>query len=172
MTSSVEFLGACLDTGAERTVIGKEQVLAYLALVGKIFKLEPPKAPIAYRLGRTLHPTVGALVVRIPVAGTNVLSLDLSAVDVSLPLLIGLDSMDEHTIYVNKVTHEMVCVSEGVSARTVRKLGHVFCVWGADVLYTFSELRRIRRHFFNAQPQRLHAIMRHAADHRAEPGTL
>lgn len=45
LAAADEFHGACLDTSAQRTVIGKSQALAYLASIGKRLTLKEASDP-------------------------------------------------------------------------------------------------------------------------------
>jgi len=92
-------------------------------------------------------------------------SYSFMAVDVitlNVPFLLGLDTLDRYKMYVNNITDELVCVNDGISLPTIRSDGHVYYSWEwrPDILYTFSELVRIHRHFFHASPERLCAVMR------------
>jgi len=59
-----------------------------------------------------------------------------------------------------------------VAVPVVRKYGHIYLEWGSDILYTFSELQRIHKHFYHAKPERLYALMRQSKDKEATSGTL
>lgn len=167
-----DFQGACVDTGAERTVIGKPQAEAYCRWLGKEVKLAPTRAPQVYRFGGGLHPSVGKVHVRIPFDTDFVMALDVDVIDLNVPLLLGMSTMDEHGMYANKVVNRMVCVPAGVTAPPVRKYGHVYRAWTDTVLYTTAELSKLHRHFFHLQPERLFALLKQAGDSAAVQTTM
>lgn len=165
------FLGACLDTGAERTVIGRRQAAAYAHFAGKELHLAEPKNA-AFRFGGSDYPSLGVLSIRVPLAGDLFLPMDVDVVDVSVPFLFGLDALDANEMYVNTVTNELVCVAYKLSVPVTRKYGHVFLEWSRDTLYTMVEAERLHRHFCHPAPERLFAVLRQANDPHANKETL
>lgn len=167
-----DFQGACVDTGAERTVIGKPQAEAYYRWLGKEVELEPAAAPQVYRFGGGLHPSVGKAHRRIPFAADFVLSLRVDVIDLNVPLLLGMSTMDEHGMYANTVANQMVREDPGATAPLVRKLGHVYLEWTHSVLYSTTKLSKLHRHFFHPRPDRLYAVLKQAGDAAAVPNTM
>ena len=51
------------------------------------------------------------------------------------------------------------------------KHGHLFYEWERSVLYTDTELRRIHRHFYHPQPERIFNLMKRSNDPEATPET-
>eukprot|EP00170_Pyropia_yezoensis_P002014 contig_8608_g2018 len=100
---------------------------------------------------------------RIPITDCFMILIEVDVVDINVPLILGLDFLDEHKMYVNNTTNMLVCVNEGIQVPLVRKTGHIFFEWGAVILYTFPELQRIHKHFFHAIPERLDAVL-HVVD--------
>lgn len=98
-----DFQGACVDTGAQRTVIGKQQAYAYLKWAGLQRRLEQDKTPEVYRFGGSRHASIGTLTIRIPLADDYFLELTVDVVDVNVPLLFGLDTLDKFHMYANTV---------------------------------------------------------------------
>lgn len=87
--------------------------------------------------------------------------LETDVVDINVPLLIGLDFLDEHKMYVNNTTDMLECVNKGIQVPLVRKLGHLFFEWEANILYTFFGAAAIPQAFL---PRQLRATVRaHAA---------
>eukprot|EP00171_Calliarthron_tuberculosum_P002098 IDg2098t1 len=113
-----EFNGACFDTGAQKSVVGKIQAEAY-------FK----------RLG--------------------------------LPLMIN-----KFNLFVDTVRNELVCTNPLWKAPMTRKLGHVYYDWDYSMLYSEQQLRRIHRHFYHPQPDRIFNLIKRASEAKANPETL
>jgi len=172
LATTEEFQGACLDTGAQRTVIGRPQAGAYLASIRKNIRLDKAKDPRRFRLRGSDYDTIGAVSIRLPVANDYFLLLVVNVIALNVPFLLGLYTLDLHRMYVNNVTNRLVCVSEGVAVPLVRKFGHIYLDWGSEILYTFPELQRIHKHFYHAKPERLYSLMRRAKDKQATPETL
>ena len=92
--------------------------------------------------------------------------LRLDVVEVNIPLLLGLDSMGE---FKNNVLDLLICVQPPWGHPTTRKHGLLLYEWERSVLYTDTELRRIRRHFYHARPERIFNLMRRSKDAEATP---
>jgi len=164
--------GACLDTGAQRTIPGKSQAKAYLASNSRDANLATSKGPGRYRLGGGSYVTIGIVHIRVPIAEDYFLPVAMNVINLKVPLLMGLDILDLYHMWVNDVTNHLVCINEGVSLPLVRKLGRISLDWGSIFLYTFPELQRIHKHFYHAKPERLYALMSRAEDEHAAPKTL
>eukprot|EP00170_Pyropia_yezoensis_P002171 contig_9156_g2175 len=136
------FLGACLDTGAERMVLGRQQAHADARFTGTELHLAKPKNA-AFRFGASHDPSLGVLPIRVPLADELFLPMDDEVVDVNVPFLFGLDTQDANKMYVNNVSNKLVCVAYEVSISVTRKSGHVFREWGRDTLYSMVEAERL-----------------------------
>jgi len=108
LAATEEFQGACLDTGAQRTVIGKSRADAYLASIGNDIQLDKAKHPRRFRLGGSDYDTVGAVRIRFPVANDYFLPLTVDVIARNVPFFLGLDTPDLHRMYVNSVTNHLV----------------------------------------------------------------
>eukprot|EP00170_Pyropia_yezoensis_P002017 contig_8609_g2021 len=160
-----------MDIGAEKTVIGKRQAEAYMASHNPGATLRN-KTGMVYRFGGGRHTCIGTVAMRILITDCFMILIEVDVVDVNVPLLLGLDFLDEHKMNVNNTTKMLICVNKGIQVPLVRKMGHIFFEWGTDILYTFPELQRIHKHFFHASPERLYALMRRAKVDDAVPLTL
>ena len=143
------FQGALLDTGASVSVIGREQTVTYCEELGipfvielnvqKFFKFgsqERQKTKIHYATGRTME-------------------LDIDIFDVNITLLFGLDTPDEHKLYINNVENVLVSTDPSYEHPITKKFRHLFSEWDDDVLYTDSELRCIYRHFYHTHQDKV-----------------
>ncbi len=98
--------------------------------------------------------------------------LELDVVDINIPLLFCLDVLVKYKLLIDNVDNLLICKDPEWSSPTVRKFGHVYYVWDYDVMYTEQELRRIHRHFYHPQPDRIFNLMQRACDSNATPDTL
>lgn len=165
-----DFLGACLDTGAARSVVGRSQAMAY-ARMARIPPALATARAVKFLLGGVITPSVGTLDIRVPIAPTLYATLRVDVVDVDIPLLMGLDALDALALYVNTVENKLKCDRRGIATPLLRKHGHVWLEWADGVHYSTGELERLHRHFNHPQPGRLSALLRQAADPKAVPGT-
>jgi len=141
LATTVDFLGACLDTGAQRTVIGMQQAEAYIKFTGGTGTIKKVGPKTVYKFGGGKHDTVGCLDIRVPITAEFIIIMAVDVIKLNVPLLLGLDTLDWYKMYVNNVTDELVCMNEGVSLPTTRSDGHVYYSWewNPDILYTFPE---------------------------------
>lgn len=119
----------------------------------------------------TATPSLGTIDMRVPISSYFYALLRIDVVDIDVPLLFGLDALEALRLYINNVENALKCDVRGICTPLVRKDGHIYLEWGADVHYTTLELDRIHRHFNHPQPERLSAILRQAGDPKATPGT-
>ena len=54
------------------------------------------------------------------------MELMVGILEVNVPLLIGLPTLDEYKLYVNNVTDKLVCIEPEWSHPITRKRGHLF----------------------------------------------
>ena len=84
--------------------------------------------------------------------------------DIDVPLLLGLDILESYKLVIDVAGRLLISKDHGWELDLIRKLGHIYCVWATDVLYTTNEVRRIHRHFFHAHPERIFSLMKRAED--------
>lgn len=167
---TADFMGACLDTGATRTVIGRRQAEAYARLTGRPLSLRRDK-PTSFLFGGVRTPSQGKVSIRVPISTELYALLHVDVVDIDVPLLVGLDILDDLALYVNTVENVLKCDKRGIATPLVRKDGHIYLEWGARVYYTTVELDRLHKHFNHPHPDRLSALLRRANDGKIEAGT-
>lgn len=167
---TTRFEGACLDTGATRTVIGEGQACAYARLTGGTGAIDPAR-PTRFLFGGVVTPSLGTVNVRVPIATELYAPLRVHVVALDIPLLIGLDSLEMLRLYVNNVKDRLKCDARGISTPLVRKKQHLYLEWDEVVHYTTTELRRLHRHFAYPHPERLAPLLERARDRNATPGT-
>jgi len=151
-----------------------QQAEAYIKFIGGTGTIKKVGPKTVDQLTGGKHDTVGCLDIRAPITDEFIIIMAVDVIKLNVPFLLGLDTLDRYKIYVNNVTDELVCVNEGVNLPTTCSDGHVFYSWewNSDILFTFPELVHIHRHFFNAKPERLNAVMRRAKNEDAVPETL
>lgn len=158
-----KFHGACLDTGAQRSVVGRNQAVAYYRFMGLPLVLSG-SSPNVYRFGSQKRVSVGKAKFRVPYAEGRHMHMELDVVDIDIPLLIGLDMLDKFKLVVDNVDNILRCKEPRWSVTIVRKFGHLYYEWPYEVMYTIPELKKIHRHFYHPQPQRLFNVLKQAKD--------
>jgi len=161
--ASLKGLRGCVDTGAPRTVCGKETAELFCKRINMPFKLLPSTTKfkfadqIAHSLGRLLVP------VQTP-AGTR--SLQVEIVEADIPLLLGLDFMDNMQVMANTLENRLESI-EGWTLPLTRYDGHIYLEWEDLYVTMFSsaQLRKLHRQFFHPSADKLYNLLR-----RSRPG--
>ena len=166
------FLGARIDTGAQKSVIGTSQAKAYSEFMNSPYRLRQHAQKMSFKFGNKRHNGLGEVEIRIPVDGDFFLSVWIQVVDVNIPLLLGLDFLDAFGMNVNASRDVMESEERKWSFPLVRKLGHLYYEWVLDNYYTAGELRKIHRHFFHPESGRLYAVLRRAHGEGTTPETM
>jgi len=99
----VEFEGACLDTGAGKSVIGRQQAIAYFKFLGKPYAVSRKSSSKEFTFGNQKERSLGYFMVRMPVTSAYFISFRVDVVNVNVPLLMGLDSLDMFKTVVDTV---------------------------------------------------------------------
>jgi hypothetical protein len=145
--SDVTFLGACIDTGAPRSVIGRIQAESYAKYLKIRLQLETA-CPVRFRFGIQSFHSLGSFVVRVPMDKLFI-SHRVEVVDVDVPLLLGMDFLDRHKLIVDVTRNVLVHQSTLSSQPLTRKHGHIYIEWDSDMLFTHEELTKLHRNFFH-----------------------
>jgi len=132
-SASEIFHGAAVDTGAQRSVVGRQQALAYCNEVGVPFKPSPSRTRFRFGAGRSQ--SLGKIPFAIPTP-QSILTLWVDVVPQDIPLLIGLDVLDKYSLQVLSVYNELECVREKWRVPVIRQHGLIYWKWSNDI-YTF-----------------------------------
>ena len=138
----IPFLGACIDTGAQKSVIGVEQARAYCQFMNVQYEPERMERWMSFKFGNTRHTGLGELEVRMPVDNTYFLSIWIQVVDVNVPLLLGLDLQDAFSMNVDASRDVLRSEERGWSFDLVRKFGHLHVEWDAGIIIQRRSFRR------------------------------
>jgi Aspartyl protease len=156
--------GACLDTGAQRTVIGLPQARAYCRYMG--CRLTLAKSRTVFRFGVGVSKSRGILHMRIPTPNESFMLLAVDDVDADIPFLVGLDILDLFQLNVDTVQNQLRAPKAGWSIPLVRKNGHIYLEWKPEdrILFTKAELTRLHRGFFHPPSSQLIKLIQRASE--------
>ena len=93
-------------------------------------------------------------------------------VDVDVPLLLGLDFLDEYKMNVDTANDMLESKSHIWSLPLTRNLGHLYLEWDYETLFTSEELRKLHNHFFHPESGRLYSMLKRADDSQTTPSDL
>ena len=169
-SDETEFNGACVDSAAQRTVIGRKQALAYCSAYGidPCFKKHDGYSPI-FSFGTHRHKAEGYLDVRIPVHDSGFICIRASVVEVNVPLLLGLENMMHYKMVLDVDEKTLYSKLQGWKLDLRIKYGHLYLEWDVGTLFTKTELRKVHNHFYHPEPDRLYALFKRADPSSASP---
>ncbi len=123
------FNGACLDTGAQKLVIGLQQALAYCKMTNTTYA--PTGSNVSFRFG--VHPSKsrGCMRFGIPTPGGTYIEHVFHVVSADVPMLVGIDLLDFYSIglFVDNTTNTLVSHNGNWKIPIKRKLGHLYLEW-------------------------------------------
>jgi hypothetical protein len=164
------FHGACIDTGAQKTVIGIHQAIAYCHMISIPFY--PRRSPHSFRFGSDVQRSLGSIPIRIPTANGAFLSVQVAVVDIDIPFLLGLEFLTKEFLYADTVDDILVCKSGKWQVPLAHKFGHIYHDWSeTPILYTKSELIRLHKHFFHPSAPKMIDLIRRAKPEEADEAT-
>lgn len=165
---SSKFFGACLDTGAQRSVCGLEQARAYQRIYPN--SLTMTKSNVQFKFGEQIEQGVGNVCIKVPVDEGNHIDLNVDVVDLDIPLIIGLDVLRGHKLLVNYIDNTMHFCNFKINRPIKHKLGHMFLEWDAhEILFTREELVRLHLHFMHPSASKLYQLISRADPSKANP---
>jgi Aspartyl protease len=115
---------ACIDTGAQRTVIGLAQARAYCKFLGIPFALSISKRVFVFWVGK--RNSLGILHMRFPTPNGSFIMLEVDVVPTNVPMLLGLDVLEKFGLCADTVHNVLHCTAEDWNLPLVSKLGHVY----------------------------------------------
>lgn len=161
-----EFAGACLDTGAQRSVCGLAQAESYARNHPGSLTLKPRS--LRFRFGHHVIQSMGKVNIRIPQGNNSHLSLSIHVVNLDIPLIIGLDVLKSYHLLINYLANQLEFPSTGTTMPLVYKRGHIFLEWDhQSILFTKAELTRLHLHFMHPAADRLFQLIKRASTHSA-----
>lgn len=167
-------MGGVVDTGATTSCIGLAQARAYCAMTRQKLRLVKPTVRMRFGSGSSTPLGVMNLLWETP---RGIAPIQAHVVQNDVPLLIGLDYLDQHSIYLRNTKSKLEC-EDGWSAPTEKAAGHHWQRHGlvqsalTEIMYTKSQLSKLHRHFRRPGPGRLYDLLRRSRATDLEPGAM
>lgn len=166
----MNFRGACIDTEATKTVIGRPQALEYARMIDTEYSPAPASSR-RFLFGGAIHPSLGTIAINFLMDSEMYTTVDVDIVAIDVPFLFGLQQLDDLGLYVNNVETRLKCDKRGIATPLVPKDIHIYLEWGDVVHYTTTDLGRLHQHFAHPPAERLAAILKRAGDPSLAPKT-
>ena len=82
--------GACIESAAQKTVIGRMQAKAYCDFANVAFELQTDGPRRTFSFEPQDHASIGTILMRVPITESHSIELLVDVVNVHVPFLLGL----------------------------------------------------------------------------------
>jgi hypothetical protein len=163
--------GACIDIGAQRTVIGLSQARGYCKFLGIPFALSISKRVSVFGVDK--WNSLGIFHIRLPTPNGSFIMLEVNVAPTIVPMLLGLDVLDKFGLCADTVHNVIHCTAEDWNLPLVRKLGQVYLEWSATdrILCKKSELQKLHCNFSHPLTQNLFTLLKRAKADNVDANT-
>jgi Reverse transcriptase (RNA-dependent DNA polymerase) len=131
------------------------------------YTLFPMPSNSAFRFGDGCQVSLGFIVIRFPFAFGQFLDRNVDVVQADISFLMGLDLMDEVGVLFDNTTNQLMNPTGSWSIPVVRKFGHAYIEWPAEVMYMETEVRRLHSSFYHPSADKLFNLIRRANPSKA-----
>ena len=121
-TNPTEFLGDCMDTGAQRSVIGRRQAADYYEFMSLSFQLDAETHPHIYKLVERSYKGLGALKLRIPTELYHFILAKVEVVEIDLPLPLRLEFLTQYGMSVDVIRNMLLSENADGNYRSSEKV--------------------------------------------------
>lgn len=179
--ASRPFKGALVDTGAEKSCIGRQQSLAYCARSGRKLTLRKPGKKTTFVFGVTRTNSLGTFMIEMKI-GNEILRLPVHVVPEDVPFLLGAEGLYRHRMYVDN-TRDVLAGAPGPARSRrwespfVRENGHY--VWKApfekatnECCFSSADLRKLHRHWRHPSPLKMLSLLQRTQQKDLPPEML
>ena len=129
------FKGALVDTGAQKTVIGRQQAFDYFVFS----KQKPQFTPtnVRFRFGKNIFTANNRIIITIPTPA-NPIVISVDVVDAPIPFLLGMDVMRAHHLQPLIINQRIENIVERWSVPLTIDDGHLYWRWSPQTKHTQS----------------------------------
>lgn len=164
---SENFVGACIDSGADKSVMGYEQARDYCT--SKDANLDLVASPLRFKFRNSTHRSEGTMEVRIQITGEAYIAVNTDVVRADLPPLIGLEILSGHTLILNFADRSLQQLGQDWKIPMKFSNGHVFLQWPTlHICFPKAELERLNQNFLHPSTGKLFALLRRALPAEAD----
>jgi hypothetical protein len=164
------FNGICIDTGAQRSVVGLKQAKAYCDLSGISFRTEPSMT--AFRFGDGTFKSLGLIPVRIPTPDGKFINIEMDVVKADVPMLIGLEVLDRESLIPDNVENKLRSKENGWNLPITRKHGHLYLEWDfPEILFSKEQIQKLHLQFYHPSADKLFRLIQRAKPEEATSET-
>ena len=161
------FQGACIDTGAQKSAIRKQQALAYCKQHNIRYTLKPSSTK--FKLCNGVFSSLGTMQIRIPTLNHSFLKIKVNVAPADVLLLLGLDVLENEKLMANNVQNELQATNHGWSMPLTRKHGHLYLKLNSrSSLFTKLKIIKLDRHFKYPASGKLYGVTKRARTNQVD----
>ncbi len=110
--------------------------------------------------------------IRIPAPNYSFLKIKMNVVRTDVPMLLGIDVLDNEKLVANNVLKELQATNHGWSMHLTRKHGHLYLKYNSkSILFSKSEIFNLHCHFKHPTAGKLYEVMRRARPNQVDEAT-
>lgn len=160
INDSHHWLGVCLDTGAQTTVVWISQVRAYCPYMG--VKSKPKKNNHKYKFWFDRQTPLDSTNIGLPIPNNEVIKLPVDVVNANVPFLIDLYFLDKYRMSVNTVCNLHCAPLLKWQIPLIRKRGHVYLEWKNEdtILLKRQESMKLNSNFAHLSAEKLYNLLK------------
>ena len=110
---SVEFNGACIDCGAQGSVVGQPQAKAFCQDMSMEYVLDASGHPRRFKFGDCAQNSKGTLEFRIPVGQNYFVSIIANVAEIDVPLHLGLENLESYRLVIDEAGRLLISKDHG-----------------------------------------------------------
>lgn len=163
-----KFLGACIDTGAARSVCGDKQLQAYFE-ANKTLNIYQP-SNVTYKFGDHTYRSKGTFEFRIALNKHSYIPIYADIMETDVPLFIGLQDLKQNGLLLIYLEDVLIhCPKKKTRCPVSYKNGHVFIEWYyTKVYFTRAELMRLHLLLLHPSTDKLFQLLKRAQPEKVD----
>lgn len=138
--------GACIDTGAVRSVYENQQARAHCRESGVTFNLKPSSATFRFQV--IIYKSEGRLKIRIPGDHYGFIKFDVDFIPADAPLLIELQELEKEGLPLNYLDNVLEHKPYGYTLPITYKNGHIFIAWKTNNVFSRKQNYSVHIYIF------------------------
>lgn len=162
------FMGAFPDTGAQRSVCGRNQAIAYDKMHPG--PLRAHDSSTQFKFEEQLATSTGIVSIKLPIHNNTHVDLHVDVIDLDIPLIIGLDVLKSKRLLVNYIDNNLHFCNKNIKQPLTYKFRHVIYEWDIrELFFTRQELTRLHLHFMHPSSRSLFDLIARSDPTKATP---
>lgn len=156
---NADFLGYCMDSGAARSVVGRNQYTDLCRELGRRLHIETSSTQ--FKFGQSRFPSKGKFLTRLKLSADTFLEFEVEIVNGDFPLLIGLEVWRTYELRLDFGMNSVSDSTQQWSLYIFYRNDHLSVKDATkQILFTRPELEKLHFHFQHCSTGKLYALLK------------